>query len=883
MDTASFMQGNDIRRSFLEFFRDRKHTVVPSDLLVPKSDPTLLFTSAGMVQFKAHFLGKATDGLTRAATCQKCFRTSDIEEVGDCTHHTFFEMLGNFSFGDYFKREAIAWGWEYVTEVLKIPAESLWITYYEDDPEAAEIWDKEIGIAPGRIIPTGKKDNWWGPAGDTGPCGPCSEIHVDRGPAFGKDNTITNAGARFVEIWNLVFTQFDQQPDGSMVELPQKNIDTGAGLERIAAILQNTESTLTTDLLRPLITHAESLCGKSYGVDASTDRSLRVLADHGRAVAFCIADGVMPGNIGRGYVLRRIIRRAVRHGRRLGIDRPFLAELAEVNRGIMGEVYPSLAERLDYVQRVETAEEDSFARTLSRGTELLEQLMDEVKSRGEETLPGGELFRLFDTYGFPYDLTEEIARENALDCDRAGFEAEMDQQRQRARSAWKGSGEEGIHDLPADLLSARTTFLGYDESESPDCEVLAILVNRTPVTHLAQGAEAEIILDRTPFYAESGGQVGDTGELLIDDLIRFEVTDTQKTPQGVYLHSGRLIKGELAITERVHARVDAEMRMRTMAHHSATHLLQEALRQVVGNHVQQSGSRVSPESLRFDFTHFEAVTAEQIREIERRVNGWIWQNVPVDAREMDLAEAKTAGAIALFGEKYGERVRVIRMGGVSQELCGGTHVPATGSIGPFRIEKESSISAGNRRIEAVVGPVAWEVLAGQACMLAELAEVVRSKPGEQVETVRQLFERVRSLEKELAELRAGQVKGASADLAARARTVDGARVLVAALDESQSSEIDTVMDGLRDRLENAVIVLAAERDGRVVFLCTVSDNLVERGLHAGNLVKELARLTGGGGGGKPTRAQAGGKDPVRLPEALSLAERRIEETLTKQG
>ncbi|MBE7558488.1 alanine--tRNA ligase [bacterium] len=863
------MRGSEIRRSFLDFFVARGHTEIESDLLVPRSDPTLLFTSAGMVQFKAHFLGQATDGLTRATTCQKCFRTSDIENVGyTARHHTFFEMLGNFSFGDYFKREAIAWGWEWVTQVLRIPVEDLWVTHYEEDEEAAGIWEREIGVARDRIVATGKKDNWWGPVGDSGPCGPCSEIHVDRGPSYGEKNTIHDGGDRFVEIWNLVFTQYDQQKDGRLVELPRKNIDTGAGLERIASVMQDVPSNFETDLLRPLLSRAEELSGKRYGSSSEISISMRVLADHGRAITFCIADGVLPANLGRGYVLRRIIRRAVRHGRRLGIDRPFLSELADVTVEVMHDTYPELAGRLEYVKRVALAEEQAFAKTLLRGTELLDQLMAETRAGGGRQLPGEELFRLFDTYGFPYDLTEEIAREQGLDCDRTGFEAEMEKQRQRARAAWKGSGQVGHRELPAELLSARTTFLGYDELESQECEILAILCDDDPVESLEAGRQAEIILDRTPFYAEAGGQVGDVGVLEAGSGA-FQVEDTQKTQHGVYLHRGRLLRGVLKPGEHVTARVDRQKRSLTMAHHSATHLLQAALRQVLGGHVQQSGSRVSPDSLRFDFTHFEAVSPGQMEEVERRVNAWVWENLPVVAQEMDLEEARRAGALAFFGEKYGERVRVVRMGDVSQELCGGTHVRRTGDIGLVALVKESSISAGNRRVEGLAGARAWERLKGEL-----LAERRKSED---------YAERLRRLEKELGELRAAGQKNLAARLAGEAAEVGGARFLVRSLNGVQDVDLDTVMDGLKDRLPNAVIVLADERDGRVVFLCTVSDNLVTQGLHAGHLVKELAQLTGGGGGGKPTRAQAGGKDPSKLGEALALAERRIRETLSKRG
>ncbi len=877
------MRGSEIRRSFLDFFVNRGHTEVKSDLLVPKSDPTLLFTSAGMVQFKAHFLGQVTDGLSRATTCQKCFRTSDIENVGyTARHHTFFEMLGNFSFGDYFKREAIAWGWEWVTAVLKIPVPDLWVTYYEEDDEAALIWEKEIGIARDRIVATGKKDNWWGPVGDSGPCGPCSEIHVDRGPSYGKDHTIRNGGDRFVEIWNLVFTQYDQQKDGRLIPLPRKNIDTGAGLERIASVMQDVASNFETDLLRPLLTCAEQLSGKRYGSSREDDISLRVLADHGRAVAFCIADGVMPSNVGRGYVLRRIIRRAVCHARRLGMDRPFLAKLANVNCETMDRAYPNLRERWDTVRRLATAEEESFARTLNRGSEILENLIAAARKFQAAVLPGEECFRLFDTYGFPFDLTEEIARENGLSCDRAGFEAEMEQQRQRARSAWKGSGHAGHRELPAELLTAETTFLGYDQLQSPDCEVLAILHDGDPVGLLEAGQDAEIILNRTPFYAESGGQVGDVGVLEVDGS-RFEVRDTQKTQQGVYLHSGTLTTGALSLSDCVKAFVDQEKRTLTMAHHSATHLLQAALRRELGPHVQQSGSRVSPDSLRFDFTHFEAVTSDQLQRIETLVNDWIRANLKVETGEFNLEDAKRLGALAFFGEKYGEMVRVVEMGKVSKELCGGTHVKSTGNIGLFMIDRESSIAAGTRRIEALAGQRALDKLRAFRKILVGIETQTGLHVIEDPGSVARLEAENKRLKKELEQARAASQKNLAADLAAKAAQVGGARLLVQSLNGSQGADLDTVMDSLRDRLGNAVIVLAAEREGRVVFLCTVSDNLVTQGLHAGNLVKELAQLTGGGGGGKPTRAQAGGKDLSKLGEALQLAERRIRETLGKKG
>jgi alanyl-tRNA synthetase len=879
------MQGSDIRANFLEFFRNREHTVMPSDLLVPKSDPTLLFTSAGMVQFKAHFMGLASDGLSRAATCQKCFRTSDIEEVGDLTHHTFFEMLGNFSFGDYFKRESIRWGWEYCTEVLKIPVEDLWITIYEQDDEAGDIWDKEIGVARDRIIPMGKEGNWWGPAGETGPCGPCSEIHVDRGPAFnspGIENTIHDGGDRYVEIWNHVFTQFDQQEDGCLVELPRKNIDTGAGLDRIAMISQGVNSTFETDLIRPVLKVAEEIAGKTYGDDAAMDISLRVLADHGRATAFCIADGVMPGNIGRNYVLRRVIRRAVRHGQRLGIDGLFLGKLAEATCDIMSVAYPDLSARLDYIKKIELSEENAFARTLNRGIEIFDEIAAEVRKSGKREIPGSEIFRLYDTYGFPADSTAEIAEEMGLSSDMAGFETEMEQQRQRARSSWKGSGAEDYDDIPAEILSSPTVFLGYDDLQADDCEVLAILVDRHAVDELDAGKEAEIILDRTPFYAESGGQVGDIGVICIGEDVCFEVSDTQKTDLDVYLHKGTMKKGTLRKRDRVVGCVDDAQRKSTMAHHSATHLMQAALRGVLGEHVQQSGSKVSPDMLRFDFTHFESLSKEQLGDIEARVNAWIWDNLPISCEEMDIEKAKEIGALALFGEKYGERVRVVRMGDASMEFCGGTHMTRTGDIGLYHILREYSISAGNRRIEAVTRNSAFQQLAADSRRFQGLAEALRCKAGEQEESVLRLNERTKELEKENATLKSRLLKDVLSGIAQSAKKIEDVTVIIEKVDGADSAALNDAMDGLRDRLKSAIIVLSAEYNGKALFLCTVSDDLLPRALHAGNLIRELAKLAGGGGGGRPNRAQAGGKNPARIGDALQLAEKLIRETLKEK-
>ncbi len=872
-----------LRKSFLEFFRGHGHEVVASSSLVPANDPTLLFTNAGMVQFKDLFLGREQRSYKRASTSQRCVRAggkhNDLENVGyTARHHTFFEMLGNFSFGDYFKRDAIHYAWEFLTGVMALPADRLWVTVYQDDDEAADIWLKEIGVDPARFTRIGDKpggkqyesDNFWS-MGDTGPCGPCSEIFYDHGPevAGGPPGTPEEDGDRYIEIWNLVFMQYERSADGTLTPLPKPSVDTGMGLERLAAVMQGVHSNYEIDLFQNLIDAA----ARATGCDDTGHASLRVIADHIRSCSFLVTDGVLPSNEGRGYVLRRIIRRALRHGHKLGQRNPFFHQLVAPLVAEMGDAYPELAAAAGQVERVLLREEERFAETLDQGMRIFEEQTGDLPADG--TIPGEVLFLLYDTYGFPVDLTADIARERGLGVDLAGFEAAMASQRERARAASQFKTSD-VLDADARSTLPATVFTGYDSLTEAGATVVALLVDGAAAERLDAGQEGVVVLDRTPFYGESGGQVGDQGSLRSGDAL-FEVTDTQKEG-AVFLHVGRLRLGALRTGDQVRAEVNSKERGATASNHSATHLLHAALRQVLGDHVAQKGSLVEPERLRFDFSHFEPMTAEQLREVERLVNEQIRLNNSVQSDVMAYDEAIESGAMALFGEKYGDRVRVLRMGDFSVELCGGTHVSRTGDIGLLKIVSEGGVAAGVRRVEAVTGAGALEWFEAGQQQLARIAELVKG-PREQLDTrVAHLLERNRTLEKELERLKAKLASAAGSDLASQAVEVGGIKVLAARLEGADPKSLRETVDQLKEKLGTAAVVLAAVNGDKVSLVAGVSKDATAR-VKAGELVNSVATQVGGKGGGRPDMAQAGGNQPEKLDAALAAVPGWVAERL----
>ncbi len=858
----------ELRKLFLDYFRDHGHEVVASSPLVPLNDSTLLFTNAGMVQSKDVFTGRDHRSYRRAATAQRCVRAggkhNDLENVGyTARHHTFFEMLGNFSFGDYFKRDAIHFAWEFLTGVLRMPVDKLWVTVYETDDEAYQVWADEIKVPRDRITrigdkPGGKRyesDNFWA-MGDTGPCGPCSEIFYDHGPeiAGGPPGTPDADGDRYIEIWNLVFMQFDRSADGALTPLPKPSVDTGMGLERLAAVMQGVHSNYEIDLFQNLIRAAATATG---AVDLQSS-SLRVIADHIRATAFLIADGVLPSNEGRGYVLRRIMRRAIRHGYKLGVEGSFFHTLVRPLVVEMGEAYPSLTQAEAQVERVIRQEEERFAETLSHGMKLLEE---DIAALPSAVIPGETVFKLYDTYGFPVDLTADIARERGLQVDNAGFEREMEAQRARARA----HSQFGLRQTANLGVEGCTEFHGYDRLEE-DTTVVALFHVGQAVEALNAGEEGMVILDRTPFYAESGGQVGDTGWLRADG-VEFEVRDTQKQGEGVFTHIGALKQGQLRRGNRVLAQVNAAQRQATALHHSATHLLHAALRRILGTHVTQKGSLVDAQRLRFDFSHFEPISAEQLDAIERLVNAQIRGNVAVETTIMTPEDAIAAGAMALFGEKYGDRVRVLRMGEFSTELCGGTHVHRVGDIGLFKIVSEGGVAAGVRRIEAVTGERALDYVAALQDRARQAAQLVKGDRDNFPDKVRQLVERARQLEKEIEQLKGRLASGQGADLLSQAVEVDGIKVLAARLDGVDAKTLREAADRCKDQLKAAAVVLATVEDGKVRLVAGVTPAETRR-LKAGDLVNMVAQQVGGKGGGRADMAQAGGTDPAKLDTAL---------------
>lgn len=872
MNASAKFTTSQIRSDFLEFFKGKGHTIVPSAPLVPGNDPTLLFTNSGMVQFKDVFLGAEKRSYVRAADVQRCLRAggkhNDLDQVGyTARHHTFFEMLGNWSFGDYFKKDAIAWAWELLTQVWKLPAERLLVTVYQTDDEAYELWRDMVGVPEERIVRIGDNkgapfasDNFWQMA-DTGPCGPCTEIFYDHGDhiAGGPPGSPDEDGDRFIEIWNLVFMQFDRQPDGTLVPLPAPCVDTGMGLERLAAILQHVHTNYEIDLFQALIRKASELTGTAD----LENKSLRVIADHIRACSFLIVDGVLPSNEGRGYVLRRIIRRALRHGWMLGVRQPFFSKLVPTLVEQMGEAYPELPAAVDTVTRALQAEEERFAETLDAGMKIFEDVAGKA-SNG--VIPGVDAFRLYDTYGFPLDLTQDIARERDLTVDIAGFDAAMEQQRETARAAGKFGG--GVT-LPAELVAtlSPTLFLGYDRLQADGLSVLALLKDGRPVQSADAGDSVIVITNQTPFYAESGGQVGDTG-VLAGNGVRLAVEDTQKFAGQFHGHVGTLSEGGLKVGDVLSGQVDGERRGATILNHSATHLLHAALREVLGTHVQQKGSLVAPDRLRFDFSHFQPISAEELAVIERKVNQQVRANNAAEVHTMAMQEALDFGAMALFGEKYGEHVRVLKMGDYSTELCGGTHVNRTGDIGLFKITSEGGVSAGVRRIEAVTGQGALDYVDAEEARLAEAAELLGGSAADVVEKICALGQRQKQLERELEAVKAKVAAGATADLSGQAVEVAGVKVLAARLEGFDAKALRDAMDRLKQQLGDAVIVLAGAQDGKAALVAGVNGSAMGK-VKAGELLSHIAGQIGGKGGGRPDLAQGGGEDGPALATALA--------------
>ncbi len=874
------MTSDELRAAFLSFFESKGHKIIPSSSLIPQGDPTLLLTTAGMVQFKPYFLGEALPPSRRLASCQKCFRTTDIESVGDTTHLTFFEMLGNFSVGDYFKEEAISWAWEFVTQWLGLPPERLWISIFLDDDESFHYW-REIGVPEQRILRFGEKDNFWGPAGDSGPCGPCSEIFYDfgEGVGCGKPSCAPNCGcARFSEIWNLVFTQYNQDKEGHRTLLPKPNIDTGMGLERTAAAVQGKTSVYETELLAPLLECVSGLAGKKYGTDDALDNAMRVIAEHSRGIAFLIGDGVMPSNEGRGYVLRRLLRRAALFGRRLGLEKPFLNQIAGATVGSMAKVYPKLQQRQDFIYQVVGTEEAQFRETLNTGLELLDGIIEKASSNKLNRISGEEAFRLHDTYGFPVELTGEIAAGRGFSVDLEGFERKMEKQRERARAAggWVLLDEKTITIYPKQWKT-EPSFVGYDNDKLRHEDIIiGLLVDNKSIETIEEGQEASLILESTPFYGEMGGQVGDIGEIS-SATGRFLVSNTVRIPPDIIVHQGHVVEGNLAVGDEVQAEVDKERRLDIARNHTATHLLQAALRQVLGEHIQQRGSLVMPERFSFDFSHLVGMTEQEEREVQRIVNDRIRQNLAVYDEEVSYKEAIEEGAIALFDEKYGDVVRVIRIGRppISAELCGGTHVTTTGEIGLFHIFSEHSIGAGLRRIEAVTGKGAEAFIERRLSALTNMANRLATEVENTPDRVDGIIAELDKERKQRQALERELSKKIAESLLNQTEVVNGVKILVARVPPSRIQALREMSDLIRDKLKSVVVVLGTVYEDKPVFLAAVTPDLVAKGYNAGEIVKKVAGVTGGGGGGKATLAQAGGKYKDKLDEALRLVKNLI--------
>ncbi|WP_369681987.1 alanine--tRNA ligase [Malonomonas rubra] len=878
------MTGNEIRARFLKFFEERGHRVVASSSLVPHNDPTLLFTNAGMNQFKDCFLGDEKRDYVRATTSQKCVRAggkhNDLENVGrTARHHTFFEMLGNFSFGDYFKKEAIAYAWEFLTEVMELDKDRLYVSVYTDDDEAADIWHDQEGVPRERIYRF-EEDNFWS-MGDTGPCGPCSEIFYDNGPEVGCGSENCEVGCdcdRFMEVWNNVFMQFDRQPDGELISLPKPAVDTGMGLERLATVMQKVQSNYDTDLLRDIIAYIEKLSGKTYGAVDEDDVSMRVMADHSRATAYLIADGVLPSNEGRGYVLRRIMRRAMRHAKMLGFEDPVLFKTATFVLEFMAAAYPTEAARKNFVAKVVQNEEERFITTLGNGLRILQDEVAALEKNEQKVIPGETVFKLYDTYGFPVDLTADIVEKDGYSLDEKGFEVCMEEQRKKAREHWKGSGEEAVLAIYKKLADEgiKTTFSGYEKSEDVG-SVLALIKDGELVEEAVCGETVEVIISTTPCYGESGGQVGDTGIITTADA-SLRVIDTKKPLENLFSHVCEVVTGAIAKGAQATIQIDAERRQKIVLNHTATHLLQAAMQKILGDHIKQAGSLVTPDRLRFDFTHFSPVTTVEIIKIEEEVNKQIRLNAAVKSEVMSADAAQAAGAMALFGEKYGDEVRVISVGDYSMELCGGTHTSAAGDIGLFRILSEGGIAAGVRRIEAVTGEGALAQVHQQQQTLQRLAGLVKSDPQQLEIRLQKLLEQQKELEREVEQLQAKANADKSGELINQAQEVDGVKLLAAKVDSIDGKGLREFSDQLRDKLGSGVLVLASTEGGKVALLVAVTKDLTNK-VKAGELIKPLAAIVGGRGGGKPELAQAGGADIDKVEALLQAAPEQLQQLL----
>lgn len=872
---------NELREMFLKFFEGKDHLRLPSFSLVPQNDPSILLINAGMTPLKPYFQGVEVPPRNRITTCQKCIRTPDIENVGKTSRHgTFFEMLGNFSFGDYFKKEAIPWAWEFFTDVLKIPEDRLYVSVYEEDDEAYDLWHKNIGLSEDKIFRMGKEDNFW--EHGTGPCGPCSEIYYDRGSHKGcgsPDCTVGCECDRFIEVWNNVFTQFDKQPDGTYTELENKNIDTGMGLERLACIMQDVDNIFEVDAIRAILDHVCRIANVEYGKNYKKDVSIRVITDHVRSITMMVSDGILPSNEGRGYVLRRLLRRAARHGRLLGVNRLFLSEIVDTVILCFGQAYPNLVEKQDYIKKVISIEEERFYATIDQGMLILDDYIKQVKKDNTNILTGKMVFKLHDTYGFPVELTKEIASENNISIDDEGFQIEMKNQKEMAREAHKSKeGSAWEKDLFANTDKTNVTeFVGYTDTSS-ESKVQYIIVNNELTDNSQQDDDATLILDRTPFYAESGGQTGDSG-IIINTDFKMEVSDCQKTADGKYLHIGKVLSGSIQVGDTVKASIDIEKRKATARNHTVTHLLHKALRGVLGDHVNQSGSYVSPERLRFDFTHFSAMTLEQIEQVENEVNSIILKNLTVNTEEMTVDEAKKSGAMALFNEKYQNKVRVVSVGDYSKELCGGTHLSYSGEAGLIKIISESGISAGIRRIEALTGFNAINYYKAQESLLKDASEAAKTSSEDLVKKIEHLFEEIKASKKELEEINAKIVNSSLDNFIESATMVKGMKIVSARIDDLDMNALRNTSDTLKNKIGSGVVILASAKDDKVNLIVAATKDAVSSGIHSGKIIKEAAAACGGGGGGRPDMAQAGGKNKEGIEKALEIANNMATEML----
>ena len=860
---------NEIRERYLAFFESKEHLRLPSFPLVPQGDASLLLINAGMAPLKPYFLGKETPPSKRVTTCQKCIRTPDIECVGQTARHgTFFEMLGNFSFGDYFKTEVTKWAWEFITEDLKIPKDRLWVSVYEEDKETVELWTKNVGVDPDRIVFLGKEDNFWEIG--TGPCGPCSEIYFDRGEEFGCGSPDCAVGCecdRYVEFWNLVFTQFDKDENGNYNRLAHPNIDTGMGLERMACIMQGVTSIFEVDTIRKILDTAADMAKVEYGKDRNTDISLRVITDHVRSTVFLVSDGVLPSNEGRGYVLRRLLRRAARHGKLLGIDGQFLYKLAKVVAQECESAYPELKQNFEYIEKVIKTEEERFDETIDQGLDILKGYMEDCKAEGKSELSGEQAFKLYDTYGFPIDLTKEILAENSLNVDEAGFKKLMDDQRNRARSA-RGDMEDAAweEDIFA-VIEGNTEFDGY-ENDEVSATVLGIGKDGKLVDSATTMDEVVVVLNKTSFYAESGGQIGDTG-VIQGENFTLEVEDTKKR-NGKFLHFAKVVAGTINKGDAVTTKIDTDRRNAIRRNHSAVHLIQAALRETLGNHVAQAGSYVSEDRLRFDFSHFEAMSPEELRAVEEKVNAKILEGITIENFEKPIDEARKMGAVALFSEKYGSTVRVVKMGDYSIELCGGTHAASTGKLGLMKILSESGVAAGVRRIEAVTGLGVLSILDEKEAVIAETAKVLKTSPKEVANKAGNLMDELKEAKREIDSLKSKMAKDAMGNVMDDAANIGGVSVIAKLMEDGMDmNTLREIGDNLKQQQEDAVIVLASKGDGKVNIISMATAAAVAKGVHAGKIISEVAKTMGGGGGGKPESAQAGGKDPSKAEEALA--------------